>query len=76
MKTITAVTSDQKEFFRVVDWSYDQGDLSTILQTAVKHEAFQLKVTLADADPRLPALAHELESPDRWTVSLLPSPLL
>lgn len=73
MTTITAVTSDQAEFFRVLNWTYDQGDLAAILHTAIAGGTFQLKVALSDSDSRLPALSQELGCQEKWTVCMSPS---
>jgi hypothetical protein len=71
MKTITAGTVDQAEFFRVLNWSYDQGDLATLLHTVINGAACELKVTLPENDARLAALAAELSG--RWSVSVSPT---
>lgn len=73
MKTITAVTVDQAEFFRVLNWSYDQGDLATLLHTVINRGACELKVTLPENDARLAALAAELSGRNTWSVSVSPT---
>ena len=73
VKTITAITHDEKEFFRVINWAYDQEGLGAILSALAEGGVYQLKVTLPDADERLGGLADEVSAQDFWTVSVSPA---
>lgn len=68
LRTITAITDEQIEFFRVVSWCYDVAAVGHHCRANVQERHCELRLTLQKSDPRLECFAQQVADRSKWAV--------
>lgn len=68
MRTITAITSTEPEFFKVVNWCYDIAEMGHLVRAVVGTHSFSLSLTLPTTDARLGRFETLVADRSIWTV--------
>ncbi len=66
VNTITAVTAEPAEFFRVISWCYEVADIGHFVRATVQDRQCELRAPLAKDDLRLIRLTALIRNEPLW----------